>query len=71
MIVGYRMMNAGSNPAAFNEATLPLPAGAKVMSTAVSDGKIMVTVDINGAAEILSFDQRTLKPVGRVQLKPQ
>jgi hypothetical protein len=71
MIVGYRIMNTGPNIPVLTEATLPLPPGAKVLSTAVSDGKIMVTVDINGATEIVSFDQKSLKPVGRIQLKPQ
>ena len=71
MIVGYRVMTAAPSIPVLTEATLSLPPGAKVLSTAVSDGKIMVTVDINGASEILSFDQKTLKPVGRIQLKPQ
>jgi hypothetical protein len=70
MVVGYRLMNADASAPIVSDTTLPLPAGAKVLSTAVSDGRIMVTVDINGAAEILSFDQKTLKPAGRIQLKP-
>ncbi len=69
--IGYRLLNAGGSAPVPSEAALQLPPGAKVLSTAVSDGRIMVTVDINGAAEILSFDQKTLKPVGRIQLKPQ
>ena len=70
IFIGYRVLNvSGSAPSA--DAVLPLPPGAKVLSTAITDGKIMVTVDINGASQILSFDQKTLKPVGRIDLKPQ
>ena len=71
MFIGYRLLTVQPAAPVLSEATLPLPPGAKVLSTAVSDGKIMVTVDINGASEILSFDQKTLKPVGRIQLRPQ
>jgi hypothetical protein len=71
VFIGYRLFNAGERAAPAADATLALPPGAKVLSTAISDGKIMVTVDINGAAEILSFDQKTLKPTGRIKLKPQ
>lgn len=69
VFIGYRLFNTGEKAVPASDATLQLPAGAKVLSTAITDGKIMVTVDINGAAEIISFDQKTLKPVGRIELK--
>ena len=46
------------------------PAGAKVISTAVGDGRIVVTIEIAGATELGIFDLHTLKPLGRVRLNP-
>jgi len=70
IVIGYRLLSAGGSVPAISDAALPLPAGAKVLSASVSDGRIAVTVDIGGSAEILSFDQKTLKPVGRIRLAP-
>ena len=53
----------GSAPAA-PDVTAALPAGAKVMSTAVGDGHIVVTIEVDGAIELRSFDLDTLKPLG-------
>jgi hypothetical protein len=51
--------------------TASLPAGAKVLSTAAGDGRFVMTVEIGGAVELLSFDLATLKPLGRLRLAPQ
>jgi len=45
-----------------------LPAGTKVLSSAIGEGRVVLTVEVNGAIELLSFDLNTLKPVGRVRL---
>jgi len=70
LVIGYRLLGAGGSAPAISDAALPLPAGAKVLSASVSDGRIAVTVDVGGSAEILSFDQKTLKPLGRIRLAP-
>jgi hypothetical protein len=44
-----------------------LPAGAKVISTAIGEGRIAVTVDLNGKTEVLLFDVATLKPAGTIK----
>lgn len=67
-IIGYRVFHLeGRPPAADVSATLP--AGAKVISTAVGDGRIVLTVEIAGAVELRVFDARTLKPAGRLLIK--
>ena len=48
-----------------------LPAGAKVLSSAVGDGHIVLTVEVDGAIELRSFDLNTLKPLGRAVLTPK
>ena len=45
-----------------------LPAGAKVVSTAVGDGRIVLTLDVSGAIELMTFDAQTLKPLGHLRL---
>jgi|SRR5579862_9150024 len=69
-VIGYRFSRMeGSAPAAFAEITAALPAGAKVLSTAVGADHIVVTVEINGTVQLLTFDPDTLKPLGRLQFK--
>ena len=42
----------------------------KVLSTAVGDGRIVLTVEIAGTLELRTFDLNTLKPVGRMRFAP-
>jgi hypothetical protein len=70
LVIGYRLFNAGGSAPPISDAALALPAGAKVLSASVSDGRIAVTVEVGGSIEILSFDHKTLKPLGRIQLAP-
>jgi hypothetical protein len=69
-VIGYRVFRSeGSPPAAAAEAGLP--AGAKVIASAVGDGRIVLTVEIAGATELRIFDLATLKAVGRIPLAPR
>ena len=71
VVIGYRVFQpGGSAPAAFVDVTAALPAGAKVLSSAVGDGRIVLTVEIAGALELRTFDLNTLKPVGRMRFAP-
>jgi hypothetical protein len=68
-VIGYRLFKlGGSAPAAPANLTAPLPAGAKVLSSAVGEGRIVLTVEIDGAIELRSFDLNTLKPLGTLRL---
>jgi hypothetical protein len=62
--IGYRVFRAEGSVA---EATGTLPKGARVISTAVGEGRVAVTIDIAGATEIRFFDLKTLKPAGRLR----
>ena len=44
-----------------------LPKGAKIISTAVADVRIAVTVEQGGTIEVRTFDLKTLKPTGRLR----
>ena len=68
-VIGYRLFHTKESAPSFADVTAALPAGAKVLSTAVGADHIVVTIDIGGATEILTFDPDTLKPLGRLRLK--
>ena len=75
VVIGYRVFHLGgsaqnqSEQGGCAEVTAALPAGAKVVSTAISNDHIVVTIDVNGATEIWTFDPDTLKPLGKLRLK--
>ena len=65
-VIGYRVYGGGGS-AAPAEVTALLPKGAKIVSTAVTDGRIAVTIDVAGSIEVRVFDLKTLKPTGRLR----
>jgi hypothetical protein len=65
-VVGYRMFRSDGAPAP-REVTALLPKGAKILQTAVSEGRIIVTVEQGGAVEIRAFDIKTMQPTGRLR----
>ena len=67
-IIGYRVFHLEGRPPA-GDVSATLPAGAKVISTAVGDGRIVLTVELAGAIELRLFDAQTLKPTGRLLIK--
>ena len=74
-VIGYRVFHwqgsAPPPPPPGQRVAATLPVGAKVISTAVGDGHVVLTVEVDGAVELLSFDLRTLQPLGRVRLAPK
>ena len=71
-VIGYRVFHLGGSApsqASFVDVTAALPAGAKVLSTAVGSDHIVVTIEVGGGIEVLTFDPDTLKPLGRLRLK--
>ena len=72
VVIGYRVFHLGGSvaePAGFVDTSAALPAGAKVISTAVSNDHIVMTIEVAGTTEIWTFDPDTLKPLGRLRLK--
>lgn len=63
-VIGYRVFKAEGSAA---EATALLPKGARVVSTATAEDRLVVTVDLNGSVEVHTFDLKTLKRVGRLR----
>jgi hypothetical protein len=69
--IGYRVFRAEGSAPSFADVTAALPKGAKVLSTAVSNDHIVVTIETGGVTEVLSFDPDSLQQLGRLRLEPQ
>ena len=65
-VIGYRLFKSGESAVA-PEVTALLPKGARILTSAVAEDRIVVTVDVGGAVEIRTFDLRTLRPAGRLR----
>jgi hypothetical protein len=73
-VIGYRVFKSGERAAAdagppVTAETLMLPKGAKVLGTAISDGRIAVTIETGEGVEIRTFSLHTLKPAGDLRLR--
>jgi hypothetical protein len=49
-----------------NDVTLSLPRGAKVIQSAVTNDRLVMTLEIDGKVEVRTFDAKTLQPAGRL-----
>lgn len=67
-VIGYRVFRGEGRVQQISAVSPTLPAGAKVLSSAIGEGRLVLTVDINGAIELLSFDLNTLTPLRRTRL---
>src|SRR5215470_10977306 len=65
-VIGYRMFRAEGS-AAPADVTALLPKGARIVSTAVGEDRIAVTLEVAGATEIRTFDLKTLRQTGRLR----
>jgi hypothetical protein len=64
--IGYRLFRS-SDSGPVSDTTAMLPKGARIVSTATAGDRLVVTVESNGATEILTYDAKTLKPAGRLK----
>jgi len=63
-VIGYRFSRDEGRAA---DVTATLPKSARIVTTAVSNDRIAVTIELNGVLEIRTFDLKSLKPVGRLR----
>jgi hypothetical protein len=72
-VIGYRVFAAGGSTIEMpDEGSVTLPKGARLISTGVSAGRIVVTFDLgNGESEMRIFDVRTLRQTGRLRFVPE
>jgi hypothetical protein len=65
-VVGYRVFRSEGS-AAQVDVTALLPKGARIVSTAVTEDRIVLTLDVGGTAEIRTFDLKSLRQTGRLR----
>jgi hypothetical protein len=65
-VIGYRMFG-GNGPTVATDDIVPLPKGARLISTSASAGRLAVLIEIDGANELRTFDIKTLKQTGRLR----
>ncbi len=67
-VIGYRMFRGSDAVAtAAISATASLPRDARIVTTAVSGDRLLVTLDIGGSTEVRSYDARTFKHLGNLR----
>ena len=67
MVIGYRLFHSGGSAPPAADISVALPAGAKVISTAIGEGRLAVTIELDGKSEVRLFDLATLKPAGSIK----
>jgi hypothetical protein len=68
-VIGYRLLHQeGSAPP---DVTALLPKGARVVSAGVAGDRIAVTVEVNGAVEVRTYDAKTLRATGTLKFATQ
>ena len=70
-VIGYRVFHlGGSAPDPPLSSTYRRITGRRqVLSTAIGSDHIVVTIEVAGSIEVLTFDPDTLRPLGRLRLK--
>jgi hypothetical protein len=64
--IGYRLFRTEGSTVA-TDATVMLPKGARILSTAVAGDRLLVTLESGGVTEIRTFEAHTLRPAGRLK----
>jgi hypothetical protein len=66
--IGYRMFGNGvGGSVAATDEVIPLPKGARLLSTSASAGRLAVLIEIDGVNELRTFDIKTLRETGRLR----
>src|SRR5215467_8370208 len=65
-VIGYRMFG-GSGPVVATDEVIPLPKGARLISTSASAGRVAVLIELDRVNELRTFDIKKLKQTGRLR----
>jgi len=67
-VIGYRVFKDEGRAQAGLDADAPWPNGARIVSSAMNDDRLALTIETANGLEVRFFDLRTLKPAGRLPL---
>jgi hypothetical protein len=69
-VIGYRVFTGeGRRPPA--DPLVTLPVGAKILGSSMAEGRLLLTMEVEGRVELRIFDLATLQPQGRVVVQGQ
>jgi hypothetical protein len=66
-VIGYRVFRGEGSAARVVDVTAQLPRGTRIVSTAVSGDRLVITIEVNSTVEIRTFDAQNLRPIGRLR----
>jgi hypothetical protein len=67
-VIGYRFFRMEGRAQPAIDASTPWPNGARVVSSAMNDEQLALTIETPTGVEVRFFDLRTLRPLGRLPL---
>lgn len=70
-VIGYRVYRSEGSAPPPADVSVALPKGAKVIATSAAEDRLVVTVEVQGATEIHTFNLKTLKPAGRLKFQSE
>jgi hypothetical protein len=70
-VIGYRVFSAEGRAHQASNANAPWPNGARIVSSAMNDDRLALTIETPDGLEVRFFDLKTFKPLGRLRLGAQ
>lgn len=67
-VIGYRVFRGEGRVQPGPDANAPWPNGARIVSSAMSDERLALTIETPAGLEVRFFDLKTFKPLGRLPL---
>jgi hypothetical protein len=63
-VIGVRLFRSDRT---VGDVTALLPKGARIVQTAIAGEAVVVTIEVNGAIELRTFDAHTMRQLGRLR----
>jgi hypothetical protein len=70
-VIGYRVFSGEGRAYQAPDVNAPWPNGARIVSSAMNDERLALTIETPDGLEVRFFDLKTFKPLGRLRLGAQ
>ena len=67
-VIGYRVFSGEGRVQLAPDANAPWPNGARIVSSAMNDDRLALTIETPDGLEVRFFELKTFKPLGRLRL---
>ncbi len=71
LAIVYRITTAAGKALPIGTIEAKMPPGAKLLSTSIDGGRIVLTYETAGGTTLILIDATTLRPIGRLNLTPE